>query len=116
MRRSFVFLILFIFCVGLLFSADEIVVGKRYTKDELASFINLELYARITISSRILLVYKTKGEGLSDRIYNIKRLVILEDDKGNFLDGCGFIILPNIRFCTLVTNNLLLCRFSFLRR
>jgi hypothetical protein len=106
---------LFIFCVGLLFSADEIVVGKRYTKDELALFINLELYAKIAINSRVLSIYKIRDEGLSnrDRLYNIKRIILLEDDRENFLDSRGLIIVGNINYCTLITTQSIIMQVQF---
>jgi hypothetical protein len=113
MKGLFVFLILFVFCDGLLFSLDDIVVEKHYTKDELALFTNLEVYAKIVIKSRVILVYKTRGEGVSDLIYNVKRIILLEDDNGNFLDSWGLIIPGNIDYCTLVTIQSIIMQVQF---
>jgi hypothetical protein len=100
MKGLFVFYLFFY--AGLLFAADEIVAGKRYTREEAGLFSDLELYAKVAINKRVLSVYKTKGEGREDYLYNINRLVLLEDDKGNYLDGYG-LVLRLIEYASLVT-------------
>jgi hypothetical protein len=100
MKRLFVFYVFFY--AGLLFAADEIVAGKRYTQNEAGLFSDLELYAKVAINKRVLSVYKTKGEGRDDYLYNINRLVLLEDDKENYLDGYG-LVLRLIEYASLVT-------------
>jgi hypothetical protein len=99
MKRLFVFCLFFY--AGLLFAADEIVVVKRYTQDELALFSDLELWAKVAINKRVLFVYKTKGEYRAG-LPNINRIVLLEDEKGNYLDAYG-LIPRQIVYSSLVT-------------
>jgi hypothetical protein len=99
---------------GLLFAADQIVVGKRYTQEELGLLSELEVYAKISINKRNLIIYKkkTRRDDLAEFL-NIERIILLEDDKGNYLDGYGLFLHWSIEACSLVTSQACVAQVRF---